>query len=254
MKVEIVSSASPSGVNHQFLMTYLINDAVAIDAGALGLLPDIKRQRGVRNVFLSHSHIDHIASLPIFLENVYEYARPCVRIHASAETIATLRSDLFNERLWPDLIRLSREESAFLELRPIAAGESVRIGSLTIRGIWLNHVIPTLGFIITEDDRTSVAIVSDTGPTEEIWQQLDRSPGPRAVFLDVSFPNRLCWLGEKSKHLCPQLAAHEVAKVRASVDWHIIHIKPGFHEEIVTELRTFLPCAQIATPGTVIEL
>lgn len=254
MKLEIVSSASPSGINHQFLMTYLVNDTVAIDAGALGLMPDVDRQRCVRDVFLSHSHIDHIASLPIFLDNVYEYGRPCVCVHASPQTIATLRSDLFNERLWPDLIRLSREESAFLELKPIEAGETIRIGSLSIRGIWLNHVIPTLGFIITEDDRTSVAIVSDTGPTEEIWQELDRSPGPRAVFLDISFPNRLCWLGEKSKHLCPQLAAHEVAKVRSPVDWQIIHIKPAFHDEIVNELRTAVPQARIAEPGSVIEL
>jgi ribonuclease BN (tRNA processing enzyme) len=252
MKVEIIASATPNGINHQFLMTYLLNDAVAIDAGALGLIPDIERQRRVRDVFLSHSHIDHVASLPIFLDNVYEYGRPCARVHASAETIETLRSDLFNERLWPDLIRLSREESAFLELLPIEADKVVQVGALSIRGIWLNHVIPTLGFVITENDRTSVAIVSDTGPTEQIWQVLDRSPGPRGVFLDVSFPNRLCWLCEKSKHLCPQLAAHEVAKVRSAVDWHIIHIKPAFHGEIVNELRTAVPEAHVAKPGTVI--
>jgi ribonuclease BN (tRNA processing enzyme) len=233
-------------------MTYLINDTIAIDAGCLGLLPNVSRQRDVRNIFISHSHIDHIATLPLFLDNVYEYGQTGVRIHAGQETIDSLRNDIFNERVWPDLVRLSREESSFLEFLPLSSQQSVTIGDIEVRAVSLNHVVPTFGFVITENQQRSIAIVSDTGPTSEIWHALDNAPGPRAALLDVSFPNRLCWLAEKSKHLCPQLARAEIAKVRSTIDWHIIHLKPAFRDEIVAELQTVVPQALVTQPGEVL--
>ncbi len=71
MRVELLPSSVPAS-EAQFLVSFLIDDTVAIDAGSLGLLADLDRQRGVRHVFLTHEHVDHIASLPIFLENVYD--------------------------------------------------------------------------------------------------------------------------------------------------------------------------------------
>ena len=61
----------------QFLVSFLINESVVIDAGSIGLLADLERQRQVRHVFITHEHIDHIASLPILLENVYEPGPSC---------------------------------------------------------------------------------------------------------------------------------------------------------------------------------
>ena len=66
MRVELLPSSLPPS-DLQFLVSFLVNDAVAIDAGPLGLLADLDRQRRVRHVFLTHEHIDHLATLPIFL-------------------------------------------------------------------------------------------------------------------------------------------------------------------------------------------
>src|SRR5947209_7156685 len=105
MIVKVVTCSS-AGSPEQYLICYLVNDVVAIDAGNLGLLPVVADQQRVRHVFLSHTHMDHIASLPIFLENVYSPEGPCPTIHASAETLDCLQRDLFNDRLWPDFIGL----------------------------------------------------------------------------------------------------------------------------------------------------
>jgi len=56
----------------QFLSSYLINDTLAIDAGCLGLFRTPLEQARIKHILISHTHMDHIASLPIFLENVYE--------------------------------------------------------------------------------------------------------------------------------------------------------------------------------------
>ena len=66
VKIQLVGSAvGRSATAQQFAMTYIVDDVVAIDAGCLGLLWPLDRQRRVEHVFLSHSHMDHVASLPL---------------------------------------------------------------------------------------------------------------------------------------------------------------------------------------------
>ena len=56
----------------QFLTSYVINDSIAVDAGCLGYYKSPQDQARIKHVLISHSHIDHLASLPIFLENVFD--------------------------------------------------------------------------------------------------------------------------------------------------------------------------------------
>ena len=69
MKITLLpSDLTESAPPCQFLTTYLINDVVAIDAGSLGFYGGPKQQSAIQHVIITHSHIDHVASLPIFLE------------------------------------------------------------------------------------------------------------------------------------------------------------------------------------------
>jgi glyoxylase-like metal-dependent hydrolase (beta-lactamase superfamily II) len=68
MQIELIPSSLPPS-DLQFLVSFVINDSVAVDAGAIGLLADLQRQQAIRHVFITHEHLDHIATLPIFLEN-----------------------------------------------------------------------------------------------------------------------------------------------------------------------------------------
>ena len=72
MKITLVpSSVSERGGNqHQYLTSYLINDVLAVDAGSLGLWQTAAEQARIKHVLISHTHIDHIGSLPIFVENI----------------------------------------------------------------------------------------------------------------------------------------------------------------------------------------
>ena len=87
-----------------FLSTYLIDEVVAIDAGGLGS-STISRPSAGQHIFITHSHMDHIASLPIFLETVFEAGDHCVTVHAGEETLESLKHDVFNDRVWPELHR-----------------------------------------------------------------------------------------------------------------------------------------------------
>jgi cAMP phosphodiesterase len=235
LRIKIVGSAIGDGERHQFLLSYVCNDTVAIDAGSIGFMTPIEDQARIRNVFLTHSHLDHTASLPIFLDNVYAPGPECPNIYAHAETLNALKATLFNEPLWSDLVRLSREESPFLRMQPVADGQATIVDRLTILPVELNHVVPTLGYVIS-DDQSAIAVISDTGPSEHVWEVLNAVPRLKAVFLEVSFPNSMARVAARSMHLTPRTFDQELAKLRRPVPVIAVHVKPALREQVVREV------------------
>ncbi len=238
MKVTLVPSAvsAPGRLSRQFLTSYVVNGTVAVDAGCLGLYATVRRQARINHVLLSHSHLDHIASLPMFLDNVVALRDEPVQVHANEAVLDALRRDVFNDRLWPDFIRLSVERTPFLNLNLLEPGKPVELDGLRVTPVAVDHSVPTLGFIV-EDRGAAVVIPSDTGPTEEIWKRADAIPNLRAVFLEATFPREMAWLADLAKHLTPELFAREMAKLPRDVAWIAVHIHPRFRAQVVRELR-----------------
>ena len=256
MRVHFVPSSVGASNRHQILATYLINDVVAIDAGALGILSPLSAQRQIQHVFLSHSHLDHLATLPLFIDNVYGPGPECPSVWGHRDTLDVLRRDLFNDRLWPDMIRLSGEETPFLRLHELVEEQPVEVAGLRVTPILLKHVVSTFGFLIEElSTGAAVLFVSDTGPSKRIWQVANQCPGLRAVFLEASFPNSFRWLAEKAAHLTPELFGEELRKLTRDVPAYVIHVKIAFEDKIVPELQALnLPNLRWATPGQTLEI
>jgi cAMP phosphodiesterase len=234
----------------QYLITYLFNETLAIDAGSLGVYGTPAQQARVRHVLISHTHIDHTASLPIFVENSYEAKTDCVTIHGSAHVLESLRNDIFNDRLWPDFVALSEGSAPFLRLSCLEPFRPVVLEGLSIIPVPVDHLVPTLGFVVTQDDRT-VVVASDTGPTEALWRVSNDAPGLAAVFLEAAFPNSMAGLANISKHLTPELFGREVAKLNRPVPVIAVHLKARYRDEIVAELRALgLPNVEIGRFGS----
>jgi ribonuclease BN (tRNA processing enzyme) len=233
----------------QFLTTYLINDSLAIDAGSLGLFGTANEQAAVKYILLSHSHIDHLASLPIFVENAYEAHGPCVTVYGSDAVLECLRRDIFNDRTWPDFLKLSRPDAPFLRLERMESGKPLDLEGLRITPVSVNHVVPTLGFLV-EDSTSAVAIVSDTGPTDAIWERANAAVHLKAVFLEATFPNCLASLAEEARHLTPSLFAQEVHKLRRPAAIIAVHLKARYRAEVSKELtRLNIPGLDICQFG-----
>jgi ribonuclease BN (tRNA processing enzyme) len=249
----IPSAVSPQEPPPQYLTSCLLNESVALDAGCLGLYRTPQEQAAVRHVLLSHTHMDHLASLPIFLENAYEGRSQGVTLHASRAVLESCQRDLFNDRLWPDFIALSQGERSFVQLAPLEAGETVTIDGLRITAVALDHVVPTVGYLVS-DDRATIAYVTDTGPSEEIWQRCNAATDLKAVFLEVTFPNSLSWLAQVSKHLTPAMFAREVAKLDRPVRILVTHVKARYQAEVLAEVGDLkLPQVEVGRFGVAYE-
>ncbi|QDV37193.1 MBL fold metallo-hydrolase [Tautonia plasticadhaerens] len=239
----------------QFGTSYIINDTLAIDAGTLGYYRGPDEQSKIKNVLISHSHADHIASLPVFVENTFEETADCVRIFGNKHVLECLRMDVFNDRFWPDFETLSKgpmHDTPLLDLVEIEAGQTLIFDGVEVLTVAVNHLVPTLGFVVKEGEKV-VVIPSDTGPTEEIWRRIDALPRLDAVFLEVCFPDRLIGLANSARHLVPSTFKTEVLKVnsdRIRCPFFAVHIKARYRDRILQELRDHsIPGLRIARFG-----
>ncbi|MFN4258775.1 MAG: 3',5'-cyclic-nucleotide phosphodiesterase [Gemmataceae bacterium] len=253
MKIMLVPSSVRKQDNDplQFVTSFLINDTVAIDAGCLGFFGAADEQARIEHVLISHTHIDHLASLPLLIENAYTGKPDPITLHGSEAVLECLKSDIFNNRVWPDFFTLAPPNAPFLRFELIRPHETVELNGLRITPIPVDHVVPTLGFIV-QDQTSSVVFSSDTGPTDEIWQHAHALPNLKGVFLELAFPNSLEWLAKLAKHHCVSSFAQELTKLPTQVPVMAYHLKPRSYAQIVAELQQLgLPNVTVAVPGNV---
>lgn len=253
MNVELLPSSVPAS-EAQFLVSFLVNDALAIDAGSVGLLADLGRQERVRHVLLTHEHIDHIASLPILLENVYQPGSDCVELLACSDVLDFIHRDVFNGRVWPDFFALSNDVDRFVTATPIRVLEPVVRAGLTITPLPVSHGVDAIG-VLVDDGTTAVAFPSDSGPTDVFWRHAGACPRLAAVFMECSFPDSLRELAAVTGHHCPSTFAAEIRKLDRDVRWIVVHRKPRYAAEIARELAAFgIPNLEFVVPGRAYDL
>jgi ribonuclease BN (tRNA processing enzyme) len=236
MKIKLLGSSVPDAARRQYVSSYLINGTLGIDVGCLGFYGTPQEQEAVRHVFLTHSHADHTASLPIFVENAWTPAGKCARIYGSDETLDAVQKHIFNDVMWPDFVQLSRNMPPFLHLHPMKAETPVEADGFRITAVPVNHVVPTFGYVVS-DRNGAVIFGGDSGPTHRLWEVAHQTPNLRAVFLEACFPNSLTGLAKASLHLTSEMFAGEVAKMPAGVKVVAVHIKVRYREQVIRELH-----------------
>jgi ribonuclease BN (tRNA processing enzyme) len=242
-------SCTGSNAPFQYLSSFLVNDRVALDAGSLGFWGDVRQQARIRHVFLTHAHLDHVASLPIFVENVAALVLRPVQVYGTDDVLHTVQRDLFNDRVFPDFIRISRIEKPLLALRSLTPGKPLTVAGLRITPIAVDHIVPTMAFIVA-NKKTAIAYVTDTAPTEAIWERLKRVANLKAIFLEATFPAAQGKLAAISKHLTTVTFAGEVAKAPPGVPIYAIHLKAKYRDQIISEIKRLrLPHVSICERG-----
>ena len=202
-----------------------MNASVCVDAGSLTDALPLDEQALVRAVLVTHAHMDHVASLPFLVENVFGRYTSSLEIVAPEEILDALKKHLFNDALWPDFSRLPNDLVPAVTFRAIPVGEPFGVAGLVGTAILVSHVVPTCGYIL-EDGGVSIVISGDTGPTYALWEAVRARGDVKGLFVECSFPNDLQHLADVSKHLTPATLREELEKFPPDVPVYLYHMKP----------------------------
>lgn len=213
----------------------LIDDRLAIDAGALASALPVDAQARVDQVFLTHAHLDHLATLPFLLDNVFLRRRRPVEVLGAPATLDVLRQHVFNDLLWPDFAALSNGRTTLLAYRAISPGESLTSGDLDLSPFAMAHTVHCQGYLV-QGPSSAVIICSDTDAAAGLPGAVARARGLSAVLIEASFPEREAGLARESGHLTPRGLLRVAEAVPAGVPVFAWHLKPEHETELRVEL------------------
>ncbi len=238
----------------QHLLSIIVDDTVAIDAGSLAFSCSDKQRSQIRDVILTHTHLDHIAGLPLFIDDLFATLDGPIRIHATREMIDILERDIFNWSIYPRFSELSNDNGPVVEYHEFAKGAAFDVAHLSIRSVAVNHQVAANGYIVS-DGKGSVAISGDTAETDEFWEKCNETDDLKAILVECAFPDELSELASVSHHLTPRGLASELKKFKhGDCPVYVINMKPMYRETVVSQLNEAnIPRVEILDVGKVYE-
>ena len=235
MKVRILGCSGGIGGAHLRTMSMLVDQDILIDAGTgVADLP-LAELALIDHVFVTHSHMDHIAALPLMIDSVADLRDHPVTVHATEGTLNSLRQHVFNWAIWPDFSEISIRQSAVMQYRPIRVGETNSLGGRVITALPAVHTVPAVGYRL-DSGAGSLVVTGDTTRNAALWPLVNAIDNLRYLLIETAFSNRELDLAETSKHLCPSMLRDELAQMTRRPEVFITHLKPGQVDLIMSEI------------------
>ena len=219
--------------------SFLIDQDLLVDAGTgVGDLT-LEEMKGIDHVLLTHSHLDHVAALPLMVDAIASQRTVPVRIHALAGTIAALKAHIFNNVIWPDFSRIPTVEAPFISFHEIQIGQTLEISGKHIEVLPAVHTVPAVGFAVT-GGRGCWVFSGDTERNPAFWERINQL-NVAALVIETAFSNREKELARRSLHLSPLALAQELDCIDKSKSFpiYITHTKPAETELIMSEIQKF---------------
>lgn len=236
MRLRVLGCSGGIGGRHLRTTSFLVDNDVLIDAGTgVGDL-SLAELTQIDHIFVTHSHLDHVASIPFLVDTVGGMRNRPLTVHATGPTIEILKNHLFNWAIWPDFTEIPTPEAPFLRYQEIELGRTVIIAEREFTALPAIHAVPAVGYHL-DSGQGSLVFTGDTGPNDELWRIVNQISNLRVLIIETAFSNKERHLAEISRHLCPSMLAEELAKFERRAEIWITHLKPGEIELIMEEVE-----------------
>jgi len=219
--------------------SFYLNEKNVIDAGNL-LKPLEVKSIEIENVWITHSHLDHIIDIAYIIDNYFHLRKKSLNIYALPQTIKAIRENFLNNIIWPDFskIALVNSEEMAIKYVELEIGKKYQLSeNETIEAIKTDHTVPSCGYIYTKNNN-SLMIAADTYSLENIITRINEDKKINGFVVECSFPNNLEKLAIESKHLTPNILFQQLKKLkREDILLYINHIKPSHMTKIKDEIE-----------------
>ena len=235
MKLRVLGCSGGVGLGLR-TTSLLIDDEILIDCGSgVGDL-SLEQMCRIRHIYLTHSHMDHFAFLPLLVDSIFGSIKEPIIVHGQPETIDALKTHIFNWTIWPDFSKLPTAENPVMRFEVIKPGTTVSLGDRHIEMIRVNHIVPGVGYRVSTADK-SFAFSGDTTTDDNFWQVLNGHDSLDLLIVEAAFPNEELELSKKTGHYTPELLAADLKKLRHQPEIYLSHTKPGQEDLICRQCQ-----------------
>ncbi|HEV2321030.1 MAG TPA: 3',5'-cyclic-nucleotide phosphodiesterase [Gammaproteobacteria bacterium] len=239
MRIKILGCSG--GIGAELRTTSLLVDKdILIDAGTgIGDL-SLDEMRHIRHVFLTHSHLDHTAGLPLLVDTIFDQLKEPLTVYGRPETLEAVQKNIFNWVMWPDFAELPTKQAPVLVYKPLKLGQRHTLQGHVLHMVEVNHTVPGAGYIVEKGGKV-FAFSGDTYTNDSFWAAVNAYPKVDVLMVETAFANRNQKLADLAKHYCPRTLAADLAKFKHDPDIYVTHLKPGAEDAIFTEIVAALP-------------
>lgn len=223
----------------------LVDHDILIDAGTGATDLSLAELAMIDHVFITHSHLDHIAALPLLIDSLADQRKKPITVYGAAATLDILRTHIFNWAIWPDFSEISVRKNPLMKYSAIEVGQSVRLGDRSITAVPAEHTVPAVGYHL-DSGAGSFVFTGDTTVNDTFWPVINQIDNLRYLVIEVAFANKERRLAVLSKHLCPSLLGEELSKLKQRPEIFVSHLKPGQIELVMDEIED---CSVDFKPG-----
>src|SRR3954470_23338057 len=120
MKIKVLGCHGGELPGHR-TTCFLLDGKLTIDGGAITAALPLDDIVAIDDIFLTHSHFDHVKDVPLMTDLLVGKREKPVIVHGPAETMYAMDKDVFNNRVWPDFRSIPTREN------PVIAFETIPV-------------------------------------------------------------------------------------------------------------------------------
>jgi len=234
MDIQVLGAHNCESQNSK-LLSLLIDDVLALDAGALTSSLSFPAQQKLKAILLTHQHYDHIKDIPTIAFNLFLQGAN-IHIYSIPSVYEALATHLLNGRIYPKFME-SPQPNPTVKFTAIEPGKSEQIEGYSVLAVPVKHSVSTVGYQITSPDGKAVFYTGDTGPgLADCWKYVS----PQLLIVEVTFANRYEEFAREKGHLTPGLLEQELAVFGEAKGYLpqvvVVHMYPELEKEIESEI------------------